>query len=139
MKKIFILLCVILIVISIGIFYLNNKQKEINAKAQLPIFMEENIDLSSLKSGDIVSVFIDSKENIANRIMICDNIESCQMPNRPNNQEGKSLNQDNNKKGEFAGIIGTINNIQEDNISVELETGEIKTITLSEQTQIFKK
>jgi len=118
MKKIFILIVVVLLIAGGSYYFLNQKKGFDMKRGQASLEKEE------LEIGNVVSVFIDSETENAVRIMICDNIDSCQSP-----QEGKS---------NFSGIVGTVKSTENNSINLELESGELKTITMSEETQIFK-
>jgi hypothetical protein len=123
MKKIYICVTIIIVLILIGggVFFLTKKG---NPGRQGPL-MGESID--SLEVGNIVSVFVESGTDNAKRIMVCESLEACQMP--------KSGRGGNNN---FSAIVGTVKNIDNNNVELELETGESKTIILSDQTQIFE-
>lgn len=115
-KNILIIFIIMFLVIGGSCYFLNQK-KVLSIKGKQLI--EENLEV-----GNIVSVFTDSESENAIRIMICDDAESCQAP-----RGGKS---------NFSGIVGIVKGIENNNINLELEDGELKTIAMSEETQIFK-
>jgi len=121
MKKQIVIIIVLILIGVAGFWFLNKKQAPDNFQSKQPPVMGE--DIGVLEVGNIVSIF--NANDSVDRIMVCESLESCQMP-----KNGK----DNNSSG----IVGTIQSINGNDVDLELETGEIKTITLSDDAQVLK-
>ncbi len=120
MKKI-LAISIVLILIGVIVFCFLNKKEAPSLQTKQPPIKGE--DISVLEVGNIVSIF--NENDLVDKIMVCDSLETCQMPK--NSKDNNSLR-----------IIGTIQNINGNNIDLELETGEVKIITLSDDAQVLK-
>jgi|GEM_PF-2545428 len=157
MKKIYIISILILIVLIVGSIFFLNKNKITNNQNQIPSNQQgvgQETTLDFLAVGDKVNVFADDSL-VATRIMVCGS-DGCGFDRQKNsNQEQPQDNTGQQPTGatppsggqgpapsgmKTGNIIsGTITEIGESSLIIELSTGEFKTVSVFESTQIVKK